>query len=77
MADLTKKDAKALWWAIDWSSTVLREWRREGFKDDAERDQYDHQIERLQHAKYALRKVRAGIRATASAAHSNGKGGEA
>lgn len=56
---LAKADTVALWHAVQWMETVLREWRRDGFKDEADRTQHDAQRELLAVAKRALRKVNA------------------
>jgi hypothetical protein len=55
---LTKADTVALWHAIQWMETVLRNWRTDDFLDDS-RPQYDKQRELLVKAKRALRKVNA------------------
>lgn len=66
--DLTRKDSRALWWAVDWAETVLREWRRDGFIDDQDREKFEAQIARLTDARRALRKVQGAVRAAASRA---------
>lgn len=55
---LTKADTVALWHAIQWMESVLRNWRRDGFADGSQ-PQYDHQSELLLQAKRALRKANA------------------
>jgi hypothetical protein len=54
---LTKTDTVALWHALQWMESVLHEWRREGFRDEKDRAQYDGQRENLLQARRALRKV--------------------
>jgi hypothetical protein len=54
---LTKADTVALWHAVNWMDTVLREWRRDGLKDDQDDAQHATECERLLQAKRALRKV--------------------
>ncbi|WP_313082622.1 hypothetical protein [Pulveribacter sp.] len=56
---LAKADTVALWHAVQWMESVLREWRRDGFKDDADRAKHQGQLETLRLAKRALRKVNA------------------
>lgn len=56
---LAKADTVALWHAVQWMENVVREWRREGFKDEQDRAQHDAQRQRLLLAKRALRKVNA------------------
>ena len=56
---LAKADTVALWHAVQWMESVLREWRRDGFKEEADRAKYDAQRETLCLAKRALRKVNA------------------
>jgi len=58
-ATLTKADTVALWHAIQWMEAVLHEWRRDGFKDEADRAQHQSQCELLAAARRALRKVNA------------------
>lgn len=59
MNRLTKADTVALWHAVNWTEIVLREWLRDGFKDDTDKAQYEAERERLRTAKRALRKVNA------------------
>lgn len=56
---LTKADTVALWHAVQWMESVLREWRRDVIKYDADKAQHEHQQELLTQAKRALRKVNA------------------
>lgn len=56
---LSKADTVALWYAVNWMELTLGSWRREGFKDDADKAQYMGERERLTTAKRALRKVNA------------------
>ena len=56
---LTKADTVALWYAVDWADHVMRNWRRDGFKDDSDRQHYEQEHARLRLAKRALRKVNA------------------
>lgn len=56
---LTKAETVALWHAVNWTDHVLRNWRKDGFKDDADRGHYDVERQRLLLAKRALRKVNA------------------
>lgn len=50
-APLTKADTLALWHATLWMEAVLREWKREGFKDAQDRDQHKVQRQYLSLAK--------------------------
>lgn len=56
-AGLTRTDTVALWHAVNWMEAVLREWRRDGFRD--ERDRAQHEVQRLHvgNARKALCKV--------------------
>lgn len=56
-SQLLKADTVALWHAVDWMQTVLREWGRQGCQDEQDRAQYDRQRQHLKQAKQALRKV--------------------
>jgi hypothetical protein len=56
---LTKADTVALWHAVNWTETVLKEWRREGIKDDTDKAKFEAERARLLEAKRALRKVNA------------------
>lgn len=54
---LAKAETVALWYAINWMETVLREWKRDGFKDQQDQAQHEAQRQHLTLAKRALRKV--------------------
>ena len=54
---LAKSDTVALWHAVNWMETVLREWHRDGFRDEQDRTQHEAQKEHLINARKALRKV--------------------
>lgn len=54
---LAKNETVALWHAVSWMENVLREWRREGFKDVQDQAQHAGQRLLLKLAKQALRKV--------------------
>ena len=54
---LTKAETVALWHAVNWMEVVLREWKRDGFKDAQDQAQYEVQRQHLTTAKQALRKV--------------------
>lgn len=54
---LTKTDTVALWHAVKWMETVLREWRLGGFRDEQDRAQHEVQTTHLTNARKALRKV--------------------
>ena len=56
---LAKADTVALWHAVNWMQTVLTEWRRDGLKDEEDREKHAVESERLLQAKRALRKVNA------------------
>ncbi len=56
-AQLAKVETVALWHAVNWMEAVLREWRRDGFKDAQDQAQHGEQRQRLKLAKQALRKV--------------------
>lgn len=56
---LTKADTVALWHAVNWMDTVLREWRRDGFKDDMDKSVHEDERQKLLQARRALRKVNA------------------
>ncbi|CAM3403938.1 hypothetical protein [Paracidovorax anthurii] len=69
---LAAADTVALWHAVEWMATVVREMSREGFKDDEERAQYEAERVRLLAARRALRKVNAIRRAQSRRLHSPG-----
>ena len=54
---LAKSDTVALWHAVNWMETVLREWHRGGFRDEQDRAQHEAQKQILINARKALRKV--------------------
>lgn len=54
---LAKVEMVALWHPVNWMETVLREWKRDGFKDDQDQAQHEVQRQHLTTAKRALRKV--------------------
>ena len=56
---LAKVETVALWHAVNWMEVVLREWKRDGFKDDQDQAQHEVQRQHLTTAKQALRKVNA------------------
>lgn len=56
---LAKVETVALWHAVNWMEVVLREWKRDGFKDDQDQAQHEVQRQHLSTAKRALRKVNA------------------
>lgn len=53
----TKAETVALWHAVNWMETVLREWRVGGFKDAEDEAQHAHQRQLLRLAKQGLRKA--------------------
>lgn len=54
---LAKVETVALWHAVNWMEVVLREWKRDGFKNDQDQAQHEVQRQHLTTAKRALRKV--------------------
>jgi len=54
---LAKAETTALWHAVNWMATVLREWKRDGFKNDVDQAQHEVQSQHLITAKRALSKV--------------------
>lgn len=57
LTKLAKVETVALWHAVNWMENVLREWKREGFKDDQDLAQHEVQRHILTTARRALRKV--------------------
>ena len=56
---LAKTETAALWHAVEWMNKVLREWRREGFRDAGDKARWEDQRQTLLQARRALRKVNA------------------
>jgi len=56
---LRQAETVALWHAVNWMEVVLREWKRDGFKDEQDQAQHEVQRQHLTDAKRALRKVNA------------------
>jgi hypothetical protein len=52
---LAKAETVALWHAVNWMEVVLREWKRDGFKDDQDQARHEAQRQLLTTAKRALR----------------------
>ncbi|MBB6577967.1 hypothetical protein HNP33_002035 [Comamonas odontotermitis] len=59
LTKLAKVETVALWHAVNWMEVVLREWKRDGFKDDQDQAQHEVQRQHLTTAKRALRNVNA------------------
>ncbi|MFE1574114.1 hypothetical protein ACFIQG_20240 [Comamonas odontotermitis] len=57
LTKLAKVETVALWHAVNWMEVVLREWKRDGFKNDQDQAQHEVQRQHLTTAKQALRKV--------------------
>jgi len=54
---LAKAETTALWHAVNWMATVLREWKRDGFGNDEDQAQHEVQSQHLTTAKRALSKL--------------------
>ncbi|TDS69672.1 hypothetical protein [Comamonas sp. JUb58] len=54
---LAKAETTALWHAVNWMATVLREWKLDGFKNDEDQAQHEVQSQHLTTAKRALSKM--------------------
>lgn len=54
---LAKVETVALWHAVNWMAIVLREWKRDGFKNEQDQAQHEVQSQHLTTAKRALSKV--------------------
>lgn len=56
---LSKVETTAIWKAVEWMNTVLREWQRDGFKDEEDKSCWEVQRLTLLEARRGLRKVNA------------------
>ena len=54
---LAKAETTALWHAVNWMAIVLREWKRDGFKNEQDQAQHEVQSQHLTTAKRALSKI--------------------